>query len=242
MSGPDHERPLDLSVEMIQQILRAYGEFKLAEDVDLMNEMVQACYGGPGQPARYRLDQLSFVAGLTSDIELLDLADEGSLTTNLADVLRNREHNEGSSHYIEKALDENASTVLRQFHAKNTRHEKTYSHIDTTAGNMRSKSLIILLWATFAVSYFTFSYDVLLQTGLHKVCRPVDYAYKADAPWADHLDSIGCESVISIITWLFYFIGLAGTCCYRLIIVEEEGGIASKLTTNHFPGMRQLWV
>jgi hypothetical protein len=216
---------------MIQQILRGYGEHELAENVDLMNEMVQACYGGPDQPARDRLDKLSFAAGLTCDIELLDLANEGSLTTNLADVLRQRgggsggrgagsENSEGSSYYIEKALDEDAS-VLRQFHAKNTRQEKTYSQIDTTAGNMRSKSLIIFLWATFAVSYFSFSYEAL-HTGLDKVCWPKDYVYTTDAPWADNMDSIACESLISILTWLFYFIGLAGTWCYSLIIVEDE--------------------
>jgi hypothetical protein len=118
--------------------------------------------------------------------------------------------------------------VLRQFHAKNTRQEKTYSQIDTTAGNMRSKSLIILLWATFAVSYFAYSFDAL-DTGLDKVCWP-DYVNTTNATWAasyvnvtwaDNLDSIACESAISIVTWLFYFVSLAGTWCYGLIIANE---------------------
>jgi hypothetical protein len=200
-------------MDMIQQILRTYGEHELADNADLLQEMVEACYGGKGQPARDRLDKTSFAAGLTSDIELLDLANEGSLTTNLADVLRKRgggEGGEGSTFFVERALDENPS-VLGQFHATNARQEKTYSQIDTSAGNMRSKSLIVLLWATFVVSYFSFSFDAF-DTGLEDLCWPGGLeSYTVNAAWEDNLDSIACESAISIMMWLFYFIGLGST-------------------------------
>lgn len=191
-------------MDLVQRILKAYGEHELAENTELMTEMVKACSSS-------HLDRTSLATGLTNDTQLLDLSNEGSLSTNLADVLYRKtgdaaDDADGSEQPLEKALDEESD--LGHFTA-NLRQEKTYSHIDVTAGNFRSKYLIILLWVTFAISYFAFSFEPL-NSGLERICwKEESFTYSTTAPWSVNSSSIACESIMSILLWLFYFVGLA---------------------------------
>lgn len=168
-----------------------------------MTEMVNACSSD-------RLDKHSLASALTYDTFLLDITNEGSLSPSLADVLTKKNDDaDESEQALEKGLDEDSDLG---FFAANLTQVKTFSHIDVTAGNFRSKSLIILLWVTFAISYFAFSIEPL-HTGLDRICWEEDSSeYSGFEPWSVSGSAIACESIISILLWLFYFIGLAGKC------------------------------
>jgi hypothetical protein len=198
-----------LNVDLVKQILEAYGEIELAQNHELMQEMVDACSTGNNNGSSQVLDKFALAAGLTMDIDLWDLANEGSLSTNLADVLGGKDESENgeTAQRLDQALDD--SSTLFHFSA-GTRQKRMYSHIDVTAGNFRSKSLIMLLWATFAISYFTFSWGTVTK-GLDEVCwgKDASYEYSIESRWSAR--AIACDSVIAILVWLFYFIGLART-------------------------------
>lgn len=145
------------------------------------------------------LDEDAFSQALTSDIKLLNLENEGSLSTNLADVFNDEFDGIGAPLEDEEEVKNLCIPLQRK---------KTLSQIDVTAGTFRSKTLIILLWCTFVISYFSFSFEVL-NDGLERVCTDTTFVYSYSYPWATNASVLVCLSVVSIIRWLFYFVGMA---------------------------------
>lgn len=172
----------------------------MADNADLVQEMVQACQG------HTELDESAFGQALSSDVALLDLANEGTLSTNLSDVFAKNRDEHDALDKLDVPLEDDGAN-LDHFKIPLLR-KKTLSQIDVTAGTFRSKPLIVLLWATFAIAYFGFSSDIV-TSGFDQACS-TDMDFDSTRPWSTNLETLGCEIVLSIIRWLFFFVGMAG--------------------------------
>lgn len=207
----------------MKRILVAYGEIALSEDDELIGSMVDAVKGTDPDRNDFSLD--GFADALTNDVHLYDLRNEARLTTNIDDVFLThhvdaRESSSSgaktpTSHRFKfteternNASDgQDISELLAMSRPLKRIH--TLPQIDVTAGNYRSKTLMILLWATFLIHYFTYSFSNI-QNELVGVCWTTGgFQYDRNAPWRKNGDSIGCEVVASSFVWLVFFVSVS---------------------------------
>ncbi len=73
-----------ISPDLVRSFLKKFGLSKLADDQDLVQDMVQCCYYGPSTPVKF--DVNSFIRALTHDVLLFDVDREHECTTNYFDV------------------------------------------------------------------------------------------------------------------------------------------------------------
>jgi hypothetical protein len=192
--------PQPLTKELLKQILVFYGEIDMADDDDLMNEMIAAAYGGESQDIEGKqlmLDKYTFARALTADVELYNIENENSVTTNFYDVYGSnvpQSSEEGEDDSVQRA-----NTVW------------TFPSIDYTADTFRSKSFVILLWVTWIISYFAYMSD---PEGLYKYGM-LGCEENGDGFWcwcvsycifhkSNHLEDVVCTLLLHLL-WLSGF-------------------------------------
>ncbi|KAL7506893.1 hypothetical protein ACHAXN_004107 [Cyclotella atomus] len=140
-----NKEPQPLTKDLLKQLLVFYGEVDMADDDDLIEEMIAAASDGESQDVEGKqlmLDKYTFARALTADVELYNVENENRVTTNFYDVYGNNEPQPSE----ERGSDsiQCANTVW------------TFPSIDYTADTFRSKSFVILLWVTWIISYFAY--------------------------------------------------------------------------------------
>lgn len=153
-----NSNPTSLTLDLVRSILIAYGEMELAEDETLIQEMVEVAKIASSN----ELNVSAFAESLTSDIRLYDIRNEALLTTNLDSIFLDYFW-EGDE---EPANGDRANDAERSafFVAQSAREKlaigrplervNTFPAIDLTAGTYRSKSLIVVVWATLLITFF----------------------------------------------------------------------------------------
>lgn len=147
--------PKPLSRDLLKAILEAYGEVELAQNCELLDEMIEGAVGD--SPSTRDLDLTTFARGLTHDIRLYDVNSEALEGTNMSLVYRDAQHD---SQVTEKDAHKNVG-----FHVSSEERlelsigrpldrKPTLPEIDLTAETYRSRSLMVLLWTTILLTFF----------------------------------------------------------------------------------------
>lgn len=130
-------------------MLQSYGEIELSEDKQLIQEMMDSALSfvdnneDVEKAQGYVLDEKSFAAALTNDVQNYDIGKEISMTTRFADVFSSKsdpgEDDDGSK--------EEEGKVQKVTDKKDLNRVFTAPSIDTTVGTYRSQQLMIALWS-----------------------------------------------------------------------------------------------
>lgn len=188
----------ELSMGLIQKILTMYGEPELAENVELLREMLEASQTNNAGTA---LDANAFISGLTSDIELYDPLFEIRPMTNPEDViLNNNKLDEGNE---EKLIinDEEQSQKKTENTTSRTplnRKKTMFAALDVTAGTYRSKMLLVGLWLVFIIVYFGFIHPTMDSDD---ECPTIPYG----TTWSTSTEYVVCGLIAKFIMWLCIF-------------------------------------
>ena len=148
----------------------AYGEYQLAKDETLVDEMYEAARGDAIMKTDNQttidkeLSVETLAVALTYDIRLYDIRNETRLTTNFDDVYVTAEDVEEKEEEMLGTVTNDEELVRAHKETQNLRQKvavsetldrvNTIPSIDITAGTYRSKALIVLLWATILITYF----------------------------------------------------------------------------------------
>ena len=159
-----------MSPDLIRRILVAYGEYQLAADDSLVEEMCQAATGSISIDTdettiiNRTLCVESFGEALTYDVKLYDIRNETRLTTNFDDVYVTAQAVEDKEEEMWGTVTNDEQLLQAHKETQNLRQKLSVSEdlvrvdtipsIDITAGTYRSKGLIVLLWATILITYF----------------------------------------------------------------------------------------
>ena len=159
-----------MTKDLIRKILISHGEVALADNKELVEEMLEAATAfdvatkDEENAAPAMLNAESFAAALTHDIQLYDIRNETRLTTNFNDVyvtaetIAEREEemfeNGATSEELVQKHMENQAIRAKVSLSEDLTRVNTIPFIDTTAGTYRSKGYIVLLWVTILITYF----------------------------------------------------------------------------------------
>ena len=127
-STGDHDGHL-LTSDLVKKIFRCYGEHEMANNDELVEEMIQAA-GGSGIP----LDASAFARALTNDVKLYDLKWETTKSTVLQDVFGDEDHNEAKKSETDADPEGKHSVPIEDI-----KRVYTAPSIDITAGTYRSE-------------------------------------------------------------------------------------------------------
>lgn len=228
MTGTDDEAP-KLNVALIQKILFAYGEDDLAKNTDLCQAMVDQMVNHD------RFTVQAFSQALTEDVKLYDVGNEVRYTNSYQDIM---ERDDLHQDFLDHGDDDHGMNKTETFHDEyskngNTVDEETtllrddaiakpaapkikkrYSApaIDSTNGTYRSKTLIVVLWASTLFSYIAFTQDSG-EDGSDIASCP---EFIPDGTWEDNSDTMTCEITVSIGRWLWAFFVL---CIFGMVYI-----------------------
>lgn len=163
------------------------------------------------KPTTNLLDGTTFAHALTHDVKLYDIQNEVSLATNIENIFKHnnplsttdatikRDNSTGKQEAYKRGEEatvyQEQSQLIRRW---------TLPAIDITAGNYKSKRLIVLLWATILVTYFAYMHD-FNRTYAVKCDGDNSFQYYYVNPWGQNAAAMGCEVVNSILGWLDEF-------------------------------------
>lgn len=166
--GSSSDKPL--TKDLLRSILGAYGEFDLASDESLLDEMITAAESSSTATSSTTSSGLllnvhSFAEGLTSDIQLYNAENEIVLRTNIEaifsdDLANTRKGPHSSDNDNVPAGEEDAEGGLVNCAevsiGRPLERVNTLSAIDMTAETYRSRALMVLLWATILITFFAY--------------------------------------------------------------------------------------
>jgi hypothetical protein len=132
--------PKKLDEDLLRRIFEAYGEYDLAEDVELHKKMLSDLQ--TSEKGEVMLDLSTFVSALTRDVQLYDILSELRCTTHVSDVLVVNENN------VNEVLDAKDTESPAVESPSDLEKVFTAPAIDSTAGTTRSKHLVIFLWTS----------------------------------------------------------------------------------------------
>lgn len=147
--------PQPLTKDLLRQLLMFYGEIDMANDEELLDEMILAAYDSASEDIERNpimLDKYTFAKALTNDVSLYNIDNENEVTTNYYDVFQTTMPNATSKPHLTEE-DENLQPINTVW---------TYPSIDYTADTFRSKSFVILLWYVeffFVLHVLHYEYD-----------------------------------------------------------------------------------
>lgn len=170
----------------------SYGEAELASNDDLMDEMLAAA-----QTAEGTLNLEAFSKGLTFDVRLYDISHETRLSTNYDDVFLTKC---GNTDVESNDDDEEGRRQSQKMElSKDLKRRYTAPAIDMVAGTYRSKTLTVLLWATFVLTYFAYSSAITTHVS---PCSEEEAKFFYGKTWGEATKPLGCEVGHSVLEWL----------------------------------------
>ncbi|CAB9521768.1 unknown protein [Seminavis robusta] len=278
-------QPKRLTPELVQKILIAYGENDLAEETQLVQEMVNVAtttsIGSSNQDApkntttkgnvmdvtetsathlmdascehdtapsteEFLLSEKIFAQALTYDIQLYDVRNETRVTTNMEDVFGPNgdteaviindnppPRQEGEVMYKDEYSSSNdqkkkALQALEQ-PPETLKRKMTFPSIDVTAGTYRSKSLVIVVWSAFIITYFAYTYSAGRQYD-PKCTGEKQFVYSYTAPWRENKEAMFCEMSYSILGWLDEFWSM----CWNGVLYVGLASIGNSIHCKRF--------
>ena len=214
----EDENPPKLNVELLRCIFQAYGEDGIAQNNDLLQDMVDCCQDEDefGQGSNL-LDKELFARGLTYDVDALDISNETRKTTSKDDVFLSYFVPRGRN--AETILGVNLDTThvkVKQATANDVETVFTFSPIDLAASTYRSKPLMVFLYAAVLITYFAY-WDAFTINQPNCDDLGLSYIY-SETPWSDNIDALACGIAASVIRWLGFFLilcafGVAAVVC-----------------------------
>lgn len=229
-------KPKPLTTELIKQILVAYGEYDMANDKALIEEMFEAATENSSKldtlpderndkqekcnDTTPLLDLKSFTEALTHDIKLYDILNEVKNSTFFDDVFVTDEsikQKEDAIYLttsdIEMAQAHEEAQKMREKYAVSEPLEKksTLPAIDITAETYHSKALIVALWATVLITFFGYFWGVV--PGSIFDCSNLTFGH-----------ALGCNIGNSVFHWVIFFaaMSLFGITCIVIGSVGNE--------------------
>lgn len=204
-----HKQP-KLTTDLLRRLFQAYGEDDIANNSQLLQKMIDSCKEGDDDEERgfsVRLDARAFAKGLTHDVEQLDIANEGKMTTNKDDVFLSYVVPEGRNSETVLGIDLDATAVHKKLEdASDVETVFTFPSIDVAASTYKSKSLMVFLYATVLIMFFVFSYEVRTKVKRNVCSDDVrGYAY-SESPWTENGEALGCSISSNIVQWLAFFL------------------------------------
>lgn len=186
--------PPELTTDLIKKILTMYGESELAENEELLLEMLESAQSNDGGKV---LDENTFISGLTSDIQLYDPVCEIRQTTNAEDVFlaKSEEEEDDILNITNDQYTQRMNTARKSLKRKKV----MLAALDTTAGTYRSKILLVSLWVMFITIYFGFIHPHMKS---EDTCTSIPYG----TTWSGASEYMICSLIAKIIIWLFIFL------------------------------------
>ena len=223
-----------MTIELVQQLLRAYGEDVLASDDSLIQEMIELVSGSghpeeaghPEEPLALTPDIFSKV--LTSDVLRFNIEDETRRSTTMEDVglppfelIEAHPENQNNHQDTVDSNDEQVETAgnvpsaepgSASKAAANLRWKRSAGAADTTAGIYRSKTLLVCLYVTVIITYF--AYWAELRRDVSGLCP--EYLYDYNSPWETNGETMACDTFVRVFDWLGRF---ALFCAFGIVFI-----------------------
>ena len=148
-----------------------------------MDEMLEAA-----QTLNGKLDLEAFSKGLTYDVQLYDIGSETRVSTNYDDVFLTKNHREDWMDNANADDDDEEARRSRQLASErksisqDVKRRYTAPAIDMVAGTYRSKTIVVLLWAAFIVTYFAYDFR---KVESEDVCPEDNGGFEYGKSWAE---------------------------------------------------------
>ena len=153
------------------------------------------------------LNHVSFAKALTDDVQLYDLVSEARLSTNYDDVFLTKDQKDMDDWDEESSRTMGMTKELvemRRSISQPLKRRYTFPAIDNFAGTYRSKTIMVVLWASFTVTYFGSTYGSMnIETSL---CHDNTKVYRYSAGWGEQSAAIRCETAESVLRWFVIFV------------------------------------
>jgi len=204
--------PPKLTVSLLRELLLAYGEEEMSNDMGLLRDMMNVA-GNEGDD----FDVVAFSRALTSDIMLYNVENEVSLTTNYRDVMESTDPSEKTEELSVYKSTESDDEVYLLEKGRNSMNDTDKSDapakirkfpsspaIDFTACRYSSKYIVVFLWTGFVISYIAY------------FRRLIQLAIGSQLGNSCPNGKFGCRLAYAIVEWLFI---LATLCAFGLAYV-----------------------
>jgi hypothetical protein len=215
-------QPKLLTKTLLRQILCAYGEDALAEDDELINQMMKQ---SGALHNRVLLDASTFLKALTADVQDFDVNNKDKLTTFFDDIMGSSNNNNESGSNMNDSSHQKRRNPAKTMHwidslpkCSDSFVSTTFTapHIDNTADTFRSRPLVIWQWAFFILSFQTYLIGELNQKISTFECTEFDPL----ASFGANVGAFACTLGWSVLSWIiimllmsivgFFYFGLGG--------------------------------
>mmetsp|Transcript_24789 Transcript_24789/g.60926 ORF Transcript_24789/g.60926 Transcript_24789/m.60926 type:complete len:1042 (-) Transcript_24789:625-3750(-) len=208
--GSSEQPSLELTPSTVRDLFLRYGETTLAQDNELIDEMVKVARTGLGDKDQAFLDKSTLAKALTHDIEQYDLDREDSITTNYDDVFGNPKMKNSA----EAEEPQNAVSFVNKF---------TMETVDMVAHTYFCRTQMMINWLFFVFTYFAYLYYE--TPSFTRGCPRFKYM----SGWAENKTQAECNIVNSILDWLISF----GLICAAGMLFVGLGSIGNNLKKTH---------
>jgi len=143
----DSVEPKKLDVELLAEIFNSYGEKELAEESNLLNEMIELASEGAVKDVEtpmLMLDTKTFARALTNDVLIYDVENEFSTETVISETFGDFGEKKSSNMFV---------AAIKDFFS----FQWLTAPIDIIADTSRSLNLVTCLWAVFTLFFFIFN-------------------------------------------------------------------------------------
>jgi hypothetical protein len=205
-----------VTADLVKNIFLIYGEVDMANDDDLIREMLDACKDEIGEERLPAFTPRTFGRALTRDVTLFDLTNETRASTIIEDVFGRARKGKPSTpcDYQDAQPGDVVEEENKGHDINDIKRIYTAPAIDVQAGTYRSKFLIVTLWGSVM---FQLIRVALASSPSTEEC---DELYVPEGSVAENLPGIACESTKSVITWLARF---AIFCAAGLVSIGMGG-------------------
>lgn len=220
--------PKPLTKTLVKQILQAYGEEALAEDDELVEEMLeQAGKQSRQDRAGLLLNTETFCRALTHDVQQFDIDNKNKISTSFDDVFGNgtppqsaEEEQEQTEPTQDVSRFKHYKTITPTAFKRETKIDDislkyTAAQIDNAADTFRSKALVVFQWSFFVLSFQTYLFNYVTTDFLNLREKCPNYNFNQ---WGDNVDAFFCTVAVSIVKWLVIMLTMSvcGLCYFWL--------------------------
>lgn len=216
-----HRRPQPLTESFLKKILQAYGEEALAENENLVKQMLE--HAGASNGRQVSLDAKTFLKALTADVQQFDTGNKDKLSTNFDDALygesrlhHNHMTDNGGNHEDDDEDSSAPPRVRRYESTAPTVFDKrkivddialvyTAPHLDNAADTFKSRLLVVAQWTFFVLSFQTYLIRVLNQEMLKAQCTEFD----PGAKWIENAGAFFCTIALSVLKWVIIMLAMS---------------------------------
>jgi hypothetical protein len=191
----DDQATVPLSKATLERMFRCFGEVELAQDQDLMQEMINQARTDEDEENHPTtiLTADVFARALTKDLGAYD----PSLSTDRLAAMLSEPHGHEKTNMATQSDSKSTDPIVAS---------STLSSIDFVADTYSWQLLSVTMWVFFGMSFFTYYSGVgNFITNATPMCAD----FQSQGTWNDNLGAFGCTIGWSISRWL-YIVGIMG--------------------------------